>query len=92
MLVIEPLQVRPVNPLLAQGCEDARMVEYGNGVGEVSGRGDSVIDGVGRTDLFNQVGAFVGNTIDNVLALPPEMLILLAIAVLAGLVLVRRAV
>ena len=76
------------------------MVEYGNGVGEVSGRaggagsgsGGSVIDGVGRTDLADQVGTFVTNTIDNVLALPPEMLILLAIAVLAGLVLVRRAV
>ena len=76
------------------------MVEYGNGVGEVSGRaggafsvsGGSFIDGVGRTDLADQVGTFVTNTIDNVLALPPEMLILLAIAVLAGLVLVRRAV
>ncbi len=68
------------------------MVEYGNGVGEVAGRGDSVIDGVGRTDLFNQVSGFVTNTIDNVLALPPEMLVLLAIAVLAGLILVRKAI
>lgn len=76
------------------------MVEYGNGVGEVSGRaggagsgsGGSVIDGIGPTDLVDHVGAFVTNTIDNVMALPPEMMVLLAIAVLAGLVLVRRAI
>ena len=72
------------------------MVEYGHGVGEVSGRAGSGGSGGGLGGgAPDDVGAAamdaVTRTVDKIAALPPEMLLLGAILILAGLVVLRRA-
>ena len=44
---------------LVPGCDDARMVEYGNGVGQVSGQGGGGGLGGGPVDLGARVSGFV---------------------------------
>jgi hypothetical protein len=68
------------------------MVEYGNAVdqgGRAVGGGGSV--GGGGADLGAGAVNFVNDTVRNVQALPPEMLLLLAVAILAGLYVLKRA-
>lgn len=71
------------------------MVEYGQGVGEVSGG----VSGGGGGNPFGgsppDVGARVvnwfGDTVETIVALPPHMLVLLGVAVLFVLFVLRRA-
>ena len=68
------------------------MVEYGNAVDQGSkaaGQGSGV--GGGGTDLGAGAVNFVNDTVHQVSALPPEMLLLLAVLILAGLYVLRRA-
>jgi hypothetical protein len=68
------------------------MVEYGNAVdqgGRAVGGGGSV--GGGGADLGAGAVNFVNDTVRNVQALPPEMLLLLVVAILAGLYVLKRA-
>ena len=68
------------------------MVEYGNAVDQGSnaaGQGSRV--GGGGADLGAGAANFVSHTVDQVAALPPGMLLLLAVVTLAGLYLLRRA-
>ncbi len=68
------------------------MVEYGHGVGQVSGAGGG---GGGQRGGSGDVGAqaveLVTDTVDRIAALPPEMLLVLAVVILAGLVVLKRA-
>jgi hypothetical protein len=72
------------------------MVEYGHGVGEVSG-GVQGASGGGNPfggsvpDVGARVANWVGDTVDTIVALPPHMLVLLGVAVLLGLIVLRRA-
>jgi hypothetical protein len=70
------------------------MVEYGNGVGQVSGQGGGGGGGGalggGPVDLGARAANFVTDTVDTISALPPGMLLLLAVGVLAGLIVLRR--
>lgn len=68
-----------------------RMVEYGNGVGQVSGVGGGGGQPGGSGDVGAQAFELVTNTVDRIAALPPEMLVLLAVVILAGLVVLKRA-
>ena len=66
------------------------MVEYGNAVDQGSkaaGQGSSS----GGTDVGAGAMTFVSHTVDQVAALPPGMLLLLAVVILAGLYFLRRA-
>jgi hypothetical protein len=66
------------------------MVEYGHGVGEVSGRvGGGQATGGG--DLGAQAANFVSNAVNQFSALPPEGMFLVAVLVLAGLLVLKRA-
>jgi len=70
------------------------MVEYGNAVDQGSraagGGGGSSVGG-GGADLGAGAVNFVTDTVHNVQALPPEMLVLLAVVILAGLYVLKRA-
>ena len=68
------------------------MVEYGNAVDQGSkaaGQGSGV--GSGSADLGAGAVNFVNNTAHEVAALPPGLLLLLAVVILAGLYFLRRA-
>jgi hypothetical protein len=74
------------------------MVEYGNGVGQVSGAGGGSgggggvgVGGGGPTDLGATAMDFVSDSAHRILALPPEMLLLIVVAILVGLVVLKRA-
>jgi hypothetical protein len=70
------------------------MVEYGNAVDQgTSHAGDrgSAGFGGGSTDVGAGAMNFVTDTVDQVAALPPEMLVLLAVVILAGLYVLKRA-
>jgi hypothetical protein len=73
------------------------MFEYGRTVGETSGQGGggagggAPVGGGGQGDLGAGAADFVTNAVDRIAALPPEGLLLLAIAILLGLVVLKRA-
>lgn len=72
------------------------MIEYGHGVGEVSGRatggeGNPVGNGGGSGDVGGAAVDALSGAVDRVAALPPEQLLLAGIMVLAGLVVLKRA-
>jgi hypothetical protein len=64
------------------------MAEYGQGVGQGTGASGG---GGGSTDLTGSAAAFISDAVDQVAALPAEMLVLIVILVLAGLLVVKRA-
>jgi len=70
------------------------MVEYGNaddqGSRAAGGGGGSSVGG-GGADLGAGAVNSVNDTVHNVQALPPEMLVLLAVVILAGLYVLKRA-
>jgi hypothetical protein len=67
------------------------MVEYGNGVsqgaGQVGGGG-----GGGSVDLGTAVGDWISSAGHTISTMPPAELVVLIVAVLAGLFLLRRLV
>jgi len=68
------------------------MVEYGNAVDQgtgAAGGGNGI--GSGGADLGDGAVRFVNDTVHQISALPPGMLLLLAVLVLAGLYVLRRA-
>ena len=68
------------------------MVEYGNGVGQVAGgSGGGASSGAGGGDVGATVGNALSNAVDQVAALPPETLVLIAVLVLGALLFLKRA-
>ena len=68
------------------------MVEYGNAVDQGSRAADGGGGvGGGGADLGAGAVNFVNDTVHQVQALPPEMLLLLAVVILAGLYVLKRA-
>jgi hypothetical protein len=73
------------------------MVEYGHGVGQVSGQsgggggGGAGFGGGGPADIGASVSGFISDSVDRIAALPPEMLLLLVVLVFAGLIILKRA-
>ena len=68
------------------------MVEYGNAVDQGSkAAGQGSGGGGGSTDVGAGAMSFVSDSVDQVAALPPEMLLLLAVVILAGLFVLKRA-
>ena len=66
------------------------MVEYGNAVDQGS-KAAGQSSNSGGTDVGAGAMTFVSHTVDQVAALPPGMLLLLAVVILAGLYFLRRA-
>jgi hypothetical protein len=67
------------------------MVEYGQAVGQGSGAGGSGAGG-GSIDVGAGIANFVSDAIGRISALPPEaLLLLIAAAILVGLLVLRRA-
>jgi hypothetical protein len=67
------------------------MVEYGNAVYQGSRATGGGGVGGGGADLGAGAVNFVNDTVHQVQALPPEMLLLLAVVILAGLYVLKRA-
>jgi len=67
------------------------MVEYGNAVDQGSRPTGGGGVGGGGADLGAGAVNFVNDTVHQVQALPPEMLLLLAVVILAGLYVLKRA-
>ena len=67
------------------------MVEYGNAVDQGSRATGGGGVGGGGADLGAGAVNFVNDTVHQVQALPPEMLLLLAVVILAGLYVLMRA-
>jgi hypothetical protein len=68
------------------------MVEYGNGVSGVAGEVAGGTGTTGRTiDLGAQAGQFLSDSVQTLSALPPAALLALAVVVILGLLLLRRA-
>ena len=77
---------------LAWACEDPRMVEYGNGVGEVAGRSGG--GGGGQApDVGANLAQMVNDSVTTLSTLPPAALLLLgAVVVIVGFMLLKRLV
>ncbi len=68
------------------------MVEYGNGVGQATGIAGGSGGGGGHTmDAGVAIGQFVSNTAHTISTMPPMQLALLALIVIIGLVIFKRA-
>ncbi len=69
------------------------MVEYGNGVSQVSGKvaGPHAISGSGGGDWGANLSQIVTDTTHTISTMPPGQLVLLVIGVVIGLMLLRRA-
>lgn len=73
-------------------CDDARMVEYGNTVGGVSGQVAGTTGAPGRTiDVGATAGQFINDSVTTLSSLPPLALLGLAVLVFFGLLMVRKA-
>jgi hypothetical protein len=69
------------------------MAEYGNGVSGVAGQVAGTTGGPGgRTiDVGASAGQFISDSVATLSALPPAALLALGVAVLVGLVMLRKA-
>lgn len=77
------------------------MVEYGGGInngpaGQVGGGGNTVAVGSGgqpaqQPDIFSSIAGGLGDLVDQVAALPTEMLIIGIVAFFVGLIVLKRA-
>ena len=68
------------------------MVEYGNGVGQVSGQVAGGSGGGGQTvDMGASVGQFVTNSMHTISTMPPAYLVIGAVIIVLGLIMLRRA-
>jgi len=68
-----------------------RMVEYGNGVSQVSGQAGGGGGGGQTVDVGANVMHTIGHTVDQIAALPPHILIIAAVVILFGLLFLKRA-
>jgi hypothetical protein len=77
------------------------VVEYGGGInngpaGQVGGGGNTVAGGGGapaaqQPDIFSSISNSVGDVVDQVAALPTEMLVLGIVIFFLGLIVLKRA-
>lgn len=77
------------------------MVEYGNGIGQVSGQagraggggavGGGGTVGGGPNDLGAAAADFVSDSVERLMALPPETLVLMLVVAVVGFVFLKRA-
>jgi hypothetical protein len=66
------------------------MVEYGNGVGQVSGQAGGGAGG-GQADVGAALGQWVTDSVHTISTLPPTTLVAVIVIVFLGLMVLRRA-
>ena len=95
-VVSRPSGGQPVNPCGAacSACDDPRMVEYGNGVGQVAGRAGGGGGAAGHsTDIGAALSQAINDSMTTLGTLPPAVLLLLASVVLVlGWVLLKKLI
>ena len=67
------------------------MVEYGNGIGQTTGTTGGSGGGGAQMDAGAALGNFVDNAASTISTMPPAQLAFLVIAVIVGLVILKRA-
>jgi hypothetical protein len=68
------------------------MVEYGNGVGQATGvAGGSGGHAAQNLDAGAAFGQFISNSVHTISTMPPAQLALLAVVVVIGLLILKRA-
>jgi hypothetical protein len=65
------------------------MVEYGNGVGQVSGRAGGGSGG-GSTDIGASLGQFVNDSAHTISTMPPAALLAGVVIIFLGLMVLKR--
>ena len=72
-------------------CDDPRMVEYGNGVGQVSGQSGG--GGGQAPDMGATLSQMVNDSVTTLGALPPAVLLLLgAVVLVLGWILLKKLI
>jgi hypothetical protein len=73
-------------------CDDARMLEYGNGVGQVAGRsgGAGTGSGGGSVDVGASLSQLVNDSVHTISTMPPAGLLAGVVIVVLGLMMLRR--
>lgn len=64
------------------------MVEYGHGISQGTGAAGG---GGGGGDAGQAFAAWVGNTVDNIAALPPSTIAIAVVVLIVGFIILRRA-
>lgn len=73
-------------------CDDPHMVEYGNGVSGVAGEVAGTTGAPGRSiDVGATAGQFISDSVATLSTLPPAALLALGVAVVFGLLMLRKA-
>ena len=70
-------------------CDDAAMLEYGNGVGEVAGKAGGGSGGT-STDVGASLSQFVTDSAHTISTTPPGILLLGLVVVVVGLMMLKR--
>lgn len=68
------------------------MVEYGNGVSQGAGGVSGGQSGGGSVDVGAAIGDWISNAGHTISSMPPAELVVLVVAVVAGLFLIKRLV
>jgi hypothetical protein len=68
------------------------MAEYGQGVSTGTGAAGGIGGGGGTMDVGQQAANFVNDAVYTVSTLPPEALLVIAIAIIMGFILLRKAI
>jgi hypothetical protein len=66
------------------------MIEYGRTTGEVAGQAGSRGGGGRPIDLGGGAVDLVNDAVERISSMPPEQLVLIGVAILAGVVILRR--
>jgi hypothetical protein len=66
------------------------MIEYGRTAGEATGRLGSGGEGSRPIDLGSGAMDLVSDTVESISSMPPEQLLLIGVAILAGVIILRR--
>ena len=75
----------------SSGAHHAPMVEYGNGVGQATGVAGGGGGGGGSMDAGAAFGQFVNNAAYTISTMPPAQLALIVVALVVGLIILKRA-
>ena len=71
-------------------CDDAAMLEYGNGVGEVAGKAGGGSGGSASMDVGASLSQLVTDSAHTIQTTPPGILLLGLVVIVVGLMMLKR--
>jgi len=71
-------------------CDDAAMLEYGNGVGEVAGKAGGGSGGGASMDIGASLSQLVTDSAHTIQTTPPGILLLGLVVIVVGLMMLKR--